>query len=118
MGGLLWAVIAFGAVSYHLLHDTGWTTTRSGIAWFWPFVRSYFSQRGFYRVRNQLGHREFLKTHWLTPSRMSVWEIGIGSTFLFLALLLTGFSCGVSVALPAGIVFSAVILWSGKDQSS
>jgi len=70
--GETWALVAFLCVFWHFLHDTNWTGTNYGVAWFWPFSNAYWSWWGSYFPTNLLSHEEFLECYWATPTTTSV----------------------------------------------
>lgn len=116
IGGGAWALIAFLCVLYHFLHDTGWHTQRSGIAWLYPLSTRFLSSRGFYDLASDpMDHYEFITQNWYQPSIMSVREITIGSITLALGMMLSSMHVVYSITLPLGVVLIALYLWYSRS---
>jgi hypothetical protein len=112
-GGVMWAVIAGMCVLGHYIHDTNFTGTDYGIAWFWPFSHKYWSVFGsFIPETFETGsHYEWLKKNWLRPSYLSIREIGSGLLGLSLALWLISHSLPIIVSMWILAVVGVGTLW-------
>jgi hypothetical protein len=116
VGGLLyvfgtttWCVIAVICLIYHYLHDTGWVSKATGIAWLWPFSARAFSWFGFYdQVPSD--HHPWLQNYWCTPTARSVSELGIGISSLVLALHLSELDM-FWYAVPCIFIGSTMFVW-------
>ncbi len=113
IGGEMWLMIAGICVFGHYLHDTNFTGTSYGIAWFWPFSKQYWSVFGSYQPGPlKIGHHyEWLKQNWLQPSMLSVREISIGVIGLSVAMWLSGYPVHLIGTFGLFVVSGVGFLW-------
>lgn len=109
LAGAVWALIAILCLVWHFLHDTGWLSTSSGIAWLWPASNKFISWYGLYVPVKHPDHHGWLKLNWCRPTLLSVSEISLGIVLLYGALLLSGIQ--YAYFLPSLLVVLTATVW-------
>lgn len=90
-GGSFWALTAVACLLWHFLHDVDWFGRRYGVAWFWPFSKHFWSIYGAFTPPSNLAHQDWLASHWLRPTQLSVTEL----SFALLSAICAGLLLGI-----------------------
>lgn len=121
LGGPFWALVASCCLLWHYIHDTE-GFSGSGIAWFWPFSKRYYSPFRIVNPEDSLSgqnrdkHNDWLDTTFLFPSHQAIIEIAISSIFLGIVggAVLTWW---IGILLFVLIWLSAVCVWSMRFKN-
>lgn len=110
--GTFWGVVTFLCVTYHYMHDTKGPLGGAGLQWFWPISKMEWTLRGPEPLSQHLNPTldEWLTKEWLRPSRLSLFEIGLG-TFALISGVALSYNACAAFAIGSAFLFGAFVVW-------